>query len=110
MAPRPGSVNALASREGSPPDMTHEQAVATMATERYLLDEMSEPDRRELEAHYFACEICAEDVRTPAMLKDGARAFLGEHGRPRAAPMATAAAHPPRPRFPPPAFSPCPPP
>jgi hypothetical protein len=56
--------------------MTHEQAVSTLASERYLLDEMAEPEREIFEEHYFACTACADDVRTGALMGDGARAGL----------------------------------
>ncbi len=61
--------------------MTHEQAVSTLASERYLLDEMPEPERDTFEAHYFSCIACAEDVRTGALMRDGAHAgLLGNDG------------------------------
>jgi len=56
--------------------MTHEQSVSTLAPERYLLDEMAEPERETFEEHYFSCTACAEDVRTGALMGDGARAGL----------------------------------
>jgi len=56
--------------------MTHEQAVSTLASERYLLDEMAEPERDTFEEHYFSCTACAEDVRTAGLMRDGARAGL----------------------------------
>jgi len=56
--------------------MTHEQAVTTFATERYLLDEMSTPERATFEEHYFSCAECADDVRAGALMRDGARAGL----------------------------------
>jgi hypothetical protein len=52
--------------------MTHEQALDGMASERYLLDEMSEVERFEFEAHYFDCAECAEDVRLAHMIRDEA--------------------------------------
>jgi putative zinc finger protein len=42
--------------------MDHHQSLATKASERYLLGEMSEPERFDFEAHYFECEECAKDV------------------------------------------------
>lgn len=54
--------------------MTHDDAVTTLATERYLLDEMSELDRHEFEEHYFTCAICADDLRAGAALAEAARA------------------------------------
>jgi hypothetical protein len=60
--------------------MTHEQAVSTLASERYLLDEMAAPERDTFEEHYFSCVTCATDVRTGALMRDGARAGLvGDH-------------------------------
>jgi len=53
--------------------MTHQQAVETLASERYLLDEMSEPERSEYEAHYFDCADCAEDVRLGQLIREEAR-------------------------------------
>ena len=53
--------------------MTHQQAIDGMASERYLLDEMSEVERFEFEAHYFDCAECAEDVRLGDMIREEAR-------------------------------------
>lgn len=54
--------------------MQHGEAVATKASERYLLSEMSEPERFAFEAHYFDCEDCAEDVRAGFALVHGVKA------------------------------------
>jgi len=54
--------------------MEHHDAVRTLAAERYLLEEMSDPEREEFEAHFFECPACAESVRTGAALADAARA------------------------------------
>lgn len=56
--------------------MTHEEAVSTLAPERYLLEEMSEPERETFEEHYFSCVACADDVRTGGVMRDGVRAGL----------------------------------
>jgi hypothetical protein len=56
--------------------MTHEQALTTLASERYLLDEMSAAERETFEEHYFSCAVCAEDVRTAGLMRDGAKAGL----------------------------------
>jgi hypothetical protein len=53
--------------------MTHQQAVEGMASERYLLDEMSEVERFEFEAHYFDCAECADDVRLAHVIRDEAQ-------------------------------------
>ena len=51
--------------------MTHQQALSTSASERYLLGEMTEPERSTFEEHYFSCTECAEDVRTLAVMQEG---------------------------------------
>jgi anti-sigma factor RsiW len=56
--------------------MTHDDAITTLAAERYLLDEMSEIERHEFEEHYFDCDVCAADLRTAARMSDRARAAL----------------------------------
>jgi hypothetical protein len=53
--------------------MTHERAVNTMASERYLLEEMSELERHAFEEHFFSCTDCAEDIRTAELMRAGAR-------------------------------------
>ena len=56
--------------------MTHEQAVEKHAAERYLLDDMPELERFAFEEHLFDCLICAEDVRTGALMQEGVKAGL----------------------------------
>ena len=58
--------------------MQHQQALATKASERYLLGEMSELERFAFEAHYFDCPSCADDVRTGAALARGIKAVCAE--------------------------------
>jgi anti-sigma factor RsiW len=53
--------------------MTHQQAIDGLASERYLLDEMSEMERHEFEAHYFDCAECAEDVRLGELIRQETR-------------------------------------
>jgi Putative zinc-finger len=53
--------------------MTHEHAVNTMASERYLLEEMSELERHAFEEHFFSCADCAEDLRTAELMRAAAR-------------------------------------
>ena len=43
--------------------MTHQQALDTMAAERYLLDEMTEIEKHAFEDHFFDCTDCAYEVR-----------------------------------------------
>jgi len=58
--------------------MQHQQALATKASERYLLGEMSEPERFDFEAHYFDCPDCAADVCAGAALAHGIQAVCAE--------------------------------
>ena len=60
--------------------MTHEEAVSTLAPERYLLEEMSGSERETFEEHYFSCVECADDVRTGGVMRDGVRAGLMKDG------------------------------
>ena len=53
--------------------MTHQEAIDTLASERYLLDDMSGEDRLAFEEHYFSCDACAGDLRTAAAMLEGAR-------------------------------------
>jgi hypothetical protein len=53
--------------------MTHQQALNGLASERYLLDEMTEVERFEFEEHYFDCADCAEDVRLGDRIRQEAR-------------------------------------
>ena len=46
--------------------MDHGEAVELMATERYLLGELSQEQREAFEAHFFDCYECALDVRAEA--------------------------------------------
>ena len=54
--------------------MTHQQAVDKQAVERYLLDEMPEIERFAFEEHLFDCDICADDVRSGALMREGVEA------------------------------------
>jgi hypothetical protein len=56
--------------------MDHQQALATQAAERYLLNELGDADRDAFEDHYFTCATCADDVKTGAQMRDGVRAGL----------------------------------
>jgi hypothetical protein len=62
--------------------VTHQEAVDTLATERYLLNEMSETDRAAFEEHYFSCEDCAQDIKAAHDFRQGAReVFRAEQAR-----------------------------
>ena len=79
------------------PSMQHHDAVATLASERYLLDEMPEDERFEFEEHYFSCPVCAEDVRLGTTLKETVREAATERARDGAGRPAAASIAPPSP-------------
>jgi hypothetical protein len=56
--------------------MDHSEAVELMATERYLLGELTSALREAFEEHFFDCQECAFDVRAEAAFVEGARAEL----------------------------------
>jgi hypothetical protein len=56
--------------------MTHADAVRTLATERYLLDEMTEIERFAFEEHFFECVECADDVRAGSVMRRAVKAGL----------------------------------
>jgi hypothetical protein len=58
--------------------MNHEQAQQEMATERYLLDELSSELRDAFEEHMFDCPECAFDVRAGNVFLSEAKVQLPE--------------------------------
>jgi Putative zinc-finger len=64
-------------------NMDHRNAVASNASERYLLGEMSEAERFAFEAHYFECVECAADVRAGDILARSVRAVYSDGSAPR---------------------------
>jgi hypothetical protein len=56
--------------------MNHSEAVQMMATERYLLGELSPELREAFEEHYFDCQECALDLRAEAAFIDASKAQL----------------------------------
>ncbi len=64
--------------------MDHREATETYAVERYLLGEMSEPERESFEEHYFDCSSCFRDVQTAEIFRANLRAHLADQaGRKR---------------------------
>jgi hypothetical protein len=58
--------------------MTHQEAIDTLAPDRYFLNEMSDGERETFEEHYFTCADCAEEIRAAAAMIAGAKAgFAG---------------------------------
>lgn len=69
--------------------MTHQEAIDSLASERYLLDDMPVHDRQAFEEHFFSCEACADDLRTAAAMLQGAKAgFAGPLAAADVAPLA----------------------
>jgi anti-sigma factor RsiW len=59
-----------------PTAMSHENAVETLAIERYLLGEMAEEERDAFEEHFFSCPECADDARAARAMRDGVAAGI----------------------------------
>ena len=51
--------------------MDHDEAVRTMATEKYLFGEFDAEMKEAFEEHFFSCQECAMDVRAGMALLDG---------------------------------------
>jgi hypothetical protein len=68
--------------------MDHEEALRRAAIEKYLLNEMPQPERDEFEAHFFDCQDCALDLRTTAAFLEGAKKELQRSRDVRPAPAA----------------------
>ncbi|HYR30067.1 MAG TPA: hypothetical protein VEU30_16475 [Thermoanaerobaculia bacterium] len=58
--------------------MEHTDARTTNAAERYLLQEMHDPERDAFEDHYFDCSECAADVRDGAAMMAAGRQIAAE--------------------------------
>ena len=71
--------------------MDHSEAVQLMATERYLLGELSPDQREAFEEHFFECYECALDVRAEAAFIEEAKAELPLMATPATVPVRTPA-------------------
>jgi hypothetical protein len=58
--------------------MQHTDAVRIMASEKYLLHELTPAEREEFEEHFFDCSECAFDVRTGSALIEHSKIVLSE--------------------------------
>jgi hypothetical protein len=75
--------------------MDHSVAVQLMATERYLLGELSAEQRDAFEAHFFECYECALDLRAEAAMLAELKLQLPEMApSPAPSPVAVRAAKP----------------
>jgi anti-sigma factor RsiW len=60
--------------------MNHRQAVKQMATERYLLGELSPREQGEFEDHFFVCAACGRDILLGTSLAANMGEALAEPG------------------------------
>lgn len=58
--------------------MNHDGVVRQKMTERYLLNELDDQQRDELEAHLFDCPACAEDVRAGTVFLKQCKVVLAD--------------------------------
>lgn len=56
--------------------MEHHEAIEMMASERYMLEELTPELRDAFEEHLFGCRECADEVRFGAAFVDNAKAVL----------------------------------
>lgn len=61
--------------------MQHEGAKEMLASERYLLGELSTEERDQFEEHFFTCRECAADVRDSVVFFENLEAVLKEDAR-----------------------------
>src|SRR3954453_17460741 len=54
-------------------DDQHQQAIRTLAAERYMLGEMTDAERETFEEHYFNCRFCVEDVKAIDLMSRAVR-------------------------------------
>jgi Putative zinc-finger len=57
----------------------HKAAVQSLATEKYVLGELSPAERDEFEEHLSDCQRCMEDLSTAEMFIANGRAVFAEH-------------------------------
>jgi len=61
--------------------MYHEGAKEMLASERYLLGELSSDERDQFEEHFFTCRECAAEMRDSAAFFENLEAVLKEDVR-----------------------------
>ena len=61
--------------------MEHDQAIASMLAEKYILGELRDDDREQFEEHFFNCAECAQDVRDLSSVAQGAKELLKDSAR-----------------------------
>jgi hypothetical protein len=63
--------------------MDHQEALALQAVERYLLDELSSPQKESFEQHFFECAPCASALEEHEALAANLKAVLREIPQPQ---------------------------
>ncbi|HEX8814284.1 MAG TPA: zf-HC2 domain-containing protein [Terriglobales bacterium] len=58
--------------------MDHESVVREKMTEKYLLEELDPEMREEFEEHFFACPVCALDIRAGSAFVTRSKVILAE--------------------------------
>src|SRR5437660_4493919 len=53
--------------------MNHDDAIKTMAAERYILEDLEPAEHDAFEEHFFDCTECTADVRDAAKVAGGVR-------------------------------------
>ncbi len=66
--------------------MEHQQAIELGAVDKYLLNELPDPQRAQFEEHYFGCQDCAADLRMTSEFLALARKELKDGNLGRVAP------------------------
>ena len=57
--------------------MHHQSVVERNLIERYVLGELSREEEAEVEEHFFACSVCASDIRHASRLVANLKAEIG---------------------------------
>jgi hypothetical protein len=61
--------------------MNHQLAEQTQVVDKYLLNELSEEERLEFEAHYFECQICADRLKQDVIAVENLKQVLLDEQR-----------------------------
>ena len=67
--------------------MNHQQAVDSMAVERYVLNEMTATDRQAFEEHYFNCPECLEAITYASDFLEVGREYVQENAKTQPTPV-----------------------
>jgi hypothetical protein len=66
--------------------MNHQQAIDSMAVERYVLGEMTATDRQAFEEHYFNCPECLEAITFASDFIEAGREYIEPNREPAQVP------------------------